>query len=295
MSLMLLPVVNALAPVTAGVGIGWWWTRSGRALDAAALTPLMINIGTPCLIFAALARVQIAPEAFAASALAATAALAAVALAGALLLRLLGLEVRTFFASVAFPNAGALGLPVAWYGLGPEGFAHAVVFYALSSIGNFVVGQAVAARGAGWAALLRMPLLWAALGGAAVSAGGIELPRAVMNVVEVMGAMSIPVMLLLLGAALARLEVGGLGRASLVAALRFGCGLAIGLAVALAFGLEGPARIALILQSAMPVSLYSYVFAQRFGNAPEEVAGAVMVSSLAGAVSIPLLLAALAG
>ena len=295
MPIVLLPVVNALAPVTAGVGIGWWWTRSGRALDAAALTPLMMSIGTPCLVFAALARVHVAPEAFAASALAAAVALAAVALAGALMLHLLGLEVRTFFASVAFPNAGALGLPVAWYGLGPEGFAHAVVFYALSSIGNFVVGQGVAARGAGLAALLRMPLLWAALGGAAVSAFGIALPRAVTNSVEVMGAMSIPVMLMLLGAALARLEVGGLRRASLVAALRFGCGLLVGLGAAQVFGLEGAARIALVLQSAMPVSLYSYVFAQRFGNAPEEVAGAVMVSSLAGAVSIPLLLAALTG
>lgn len=295
MSLVLLPVVNALSPVLAGAGLGWWWTRSGRPLDTAALTPLMMSVGTPCLVFGALARVHITPEAFAASALAATVALAAVALAGALLLRVLGLDVKTFFASVAFPNAGALGLPVAWYGLGPEGFAHAVVFYALSSIGNFVVGQTVAAQGAGWSALLRMPMLWAALGGAAVSAGGIALPQAVLNAIELIGTMSVPIMLLLLGAALGRLAVGGLARSGLVAAIRFGCGLAVGLGVATAFGLEGPARMALILQSAMPVSLHSYVFAQRFGNAPEEVAGAVMVSSLAGALSIPLVLAGFGG
>ncbi len=292
MSLVLLPVVNALSPVVAGAGLGWWWARSGRSLDSAALTQFMMSVGTPCLVFGALARVHIAPEAFAASALAATVALVGVALVGALLLRALGLDVKTFFASVAFPNAGALGLPVAWYGLGPEGFAHAVVFYALSSIGNFVVGQAVAAQGAGWSAVLRMPMLWAALGGAAVSSGSIVLPQALLNAIELIGAMAVPVMLLLLGGALSRLAVASLGRAGLVAGLRLGCGLAVGLGVATAFGLEGPARMALILQSAMPISLFSYVFAHRFGNAPEEVAGAVMVSSLAGALSIPLVLAA---
>lgn len=293
MTLAMLPVLNALSPVLAGVGLGWWWTRSGRAFDASMLTPLMINVGTPCLVFGALARVRIAPEAFAASALAASAALVLVALVGALLLRVLRLDVKTFFASVAFPNAGAVGLPVAWFGLGPEGFAHAAVFYTLSSIGNFVLGQAVAARGADWSTLLRMPLVWAALAGAVVSAADVALPQALLNVVEVMGAMAVPVMLMLLGASLSRLAVPGVVRASLVAGLRLGCGLLVGLGVALAFGLEGPARMALILQSAMPVSIYSYVFAQRFGNAPEEVAGAVMVSSLAGTLSIPLLLAAL--
>lgn len=292
MSLPILPVLDALAPVVVGTAAGWLWARSGRGLDSAGLTTLLTNLGTPCLIFAGLARAQLAPEALATTALASVLSLTLVALLAVPALRLCGLPVRTFFASVAFPNAGNLGLPIILFGLGEAGFAHAIVFFAFSSIGNFLVGQAVAAGGLGLGALLRMPLVWAALGGIAVSLLGVPLPRAVLGSLELLGAMTIPLMLLLLGASLAQLRLARIGSALAVAGLRFGIGLGVGLGVAWGCGLEGTARAVLILQSAMPISLFSYVFAHRFGNAPEEVAGAVMVSSLAGALSIPLVLAA---
>jgi hypothetical protein len=295
MTASLLPVLTALAPVLAGTLLGWLWVRSGRTLDAGGLTPVIAAIGAPCLVFGALARAELAPEALARTGVAAALTLGLTALAAVPALRLCGLPMRAFFASVVFPNAGNLGLPVALYGLGEEGFAHAVVFFAFSSVGNFVVGQTVAAGGVSWMSVLRMPLLWASLGGIGVSLAGVALPRPVAASIELLGAMTIPLMLLLLGAALARLRVAGLRRAATAALLRLAGGLAIGLLVAWATGLEGTARAALILQSAMPISVFSYLFAQRFGNAPGEVAGAVLLSTLAAVVTTPLLLAALAG
>jgi malate permease and related proteins len=291
----ILPVVNALAPVVVGITTGWLWARSGRRLDAAGLTQLLTTLGTPCLIFAGLARARLTPEAVATTAVAAILALALIALLGAVALRLLGLSVRTFFASVAFPNAGNLGLPIALFALGDEGFAHAIVFFAFSSIGNFLVGQAVAAGGLGIGALFRMPLVWAACGGILVSLLGIPLPRPLSGSLELLGAMTIPLMLLLLGSSLAQLKLASGGRAAIVAALRFGIGLGVGIVVAWGVSLEGTARATLILQCAMPISLYSYLFAQRFGNAPEEVAGAVLVSTLLAALTVPLVLAVLMG
>lgn len=295
MSLAILPVLDALAPVVIGTAAGWLWARSGRGLDSAGLTALLTNLGTPCLIFAGLARAQLSPEALAATALASVLSLALVALLAVPALRACGLSVRTFFASVAFPNAGNLGLPIILFGLGEAGFAHAIVFFAFSSIGNFLVGQAVAAGGLGLGALLRMPLVWAALGGIAVSLLGIQLPRAVLGSLQLLGGMTIPLMLLLLGASLAQLKLASIGRALAVAGLRFGIGLGVGLGVAWGCSLEGTARTVLILQSAMPISLYSYLFARRFDNAPEEVAGAVLASTLFAAVTVPVLLVLLLG
>jgi hypothetical protein len=50
-------------------------------------------------------------------------------------------------------------------------------------------------------------------------------------------------------------------------------------------------RAVLILQCANPVAVYNYLFAQKWNNQPEEVAGVVVLSTLVSVATIPLLLA----
>ena len=64
----------------------------------------------------------------------------------------------------------------------------------------------------------------------------------------------------------------------------------VGLAVAHLYRLDGTARAVLILQSAMPVAVFNYLFAARWNNQPDEVAGAVVASTLASIVTVPVLL-----
>ena len=87
-------------------------------------------------------------------------------------------------------------------------------------------------------------------------------------------------MLLSLGVALARLRIAGLGRAATMSALRLVLGFAVGLAVATALGLQGTVRGVVILESAMPVAVFNYLWAVRYQTAPEEVAGMVLGSTV---------------
>ena len=48
--------------------------------------------------------------------------------------------------------------------------------------------------------------------------------------------------------------------------------------------------VRLLLQCAMPVAVNNYLFALRWNNNPEEVAGTVVVSTLASVVTLPALL-----
>jgi predicted permease len=102
--------------------------------------------------------------------------------------------------------------------------------------------------------------------------------------------MTVPLMLLMLGSSLNLLKVGAFWRAALVSSIRLGCGAAIGIAVAALFGLSGRMKAVLILQCANLVAVYNYLFAQRWNNQPEEVAGVVVLSTLFSIVTIPLLL-----
>ena len=68
-------------------------------------------------------------------------------------------------------------------------------------------------------------------------------------------------------------------------------GFAIGWFTAWLFGLEGVARGVLIIESAMPVAVLNYLFAARYGNQPQEVAGLVVISTLLAVLLLPLFLA----
>jgi predicted permease len=90
--------------------------------------------------------------------------------------------------------------------------------------------------------------------------------------------------------------LGGLHTKSFRFALGWGTArLAIGFFVALAvaeiFGLEGVARGVLILQGTMPAAIFNYLFAARYDRDPDDVAGIVLMSTIVGALLLPVLVA----
>jgi predicted permease len=290
---MLDVVLSSVLPVLCAIMLGFLLVRLGYALDSKVLTPIVVDIGTPCLIVSTLLKAAITPEAFATVALASCVAIAAFAAIGATVLWILGLRLRTYLPSIAFPNAGNLGLPLALYAFGPEGLGYAIVFFAISSIGNHSIGQTLAAGTVNWKALARMPMLYAITIGLVGSYFQITPPTWVANTLGLIGGLAIPVMLLMLGGTLARLQVATLSRAIGLSALRIGAGAVVGVIVTNLFGLTEPARAVLILQCAMPVAVYCYLYAERWECDPEEVAGLVFLSTAASIVTVPLLLGVL--
>lgn len=288
---MLLLIASVVLPILITVGIGFVWTCLGYKLESRDLTALIADVATPCLVVSTFQTSRLSFEAFTAVAAAATTAIALFACAGALLLRTSRLRIRTFLPSIAFPNAGNLGLPLSLYAFGPEGLGYAIAFFSISSVANYTFGQAIAAGKANWRGLLRLPLLYAVAIGIALSFWGIDLPAPIAKTLALIGNLTVPLMLLMLGASLSRLKVASFGRAAAVSAFRIGGGALIGLLVATLFDLSGAMKAVLILQSANPVAVYNYLFAQRWNNEPEEVAGVVVLSTVASIVTIPLLLA----
>ena len=69
--------------------------------------------------------------------------------------------------------------------------------------------------------------------------------------------------------------------------------MAAGFVLSSAFGFSGPERVAFVLQCAMPVAVYNYLFAQMYNNDPEDVASLVIVSTVLSVVTTPILLAVL--
>ena len=283
-------IFSVVVPILITVSIGFAWTRLGYRLNSKELTALISDVATPCLIINTFQETRLSSDAFLSLALATGTAIILFICVGALLLWILSLRIRTFLPSIAFPNAGNLGLPVSLYAFGTEGLGYAIAFFSMSLVANFTLGQAIAAGQANWRGLIRLPILYSVAIGILLSLSGATLPQWAKTTVGLIGDMTIPLMLLMLGSSLSLLKVTAFWRAALVTSIRIGFGAAIGITVAAVFGLTGSMRAVLILQCANPVAVYNYLFAQRWNNQPEEVAGVVVLSTLFSIVTIPLLL-----
>jgi predicted permease len=284
-------VLSVVLPIVLTVAVGFVWSRLGRTLGSKDLTALVSDVATPCLIVSTFQTSRLSFDAFAAMAGATATAILLFASIGALILWLAGLRIRTFLPSISFPNAGNLGLPVSLYAFGQEGLGYAIAFFSIGSVANYTLGQTIAAGKANWAGLARLPILYAVALGIALAFWDVRLPDWAATTIGLIGNLTVPIMLLMLGASLSQLEVSDFGRAFFVSLVRLALGAAVGIGVAAAFGLGGTLKAVLILQCANPVAVYNYLFAQRWDNEPEAVAGVVVISTLLSLLTIPLLLA----
>lgn len=284
---VLLPIVF---PILATTLIGFLWASFGYHINSKDLTALIADVATPCLIVSTFQATRLPFDALVSIAAAAGTCIALFAIVGGLLLFAIGLPVRTFLPSLSFPNAGNLGLPLALYAFGTEGLGYAIAFFSMSSIANHTLGQAITAGRANWLGLLRLPILYATALGIGLSYFEWELPAFTQSTIALIGDMTVPLMLLMLGSSLRQLRIAAFWRSATVSCIRVGMGLLVGVVVAWLFGLSGSMRAVLILQCANPVAVYNYLFAQRWNNQPEEVAGVVVLSTLLSILTIPLLL-----
>lgn len=279
-----------VAPLFVGAGIGYGWGRLGRPYDVDLVTSLVFLFGAPCLVFATLTGVEVGLEALGEIALAAALALACFLAVGALALKALGLPYHSFLPAVSLPNAGNMGLPLCLFAFGERGLALAIGYFAVSAATQFTVGVRIASGTLPPGRLARTPLLYALAISLVFMLTGTRPPAWVANATGLIGDMTIPLMLITLGVSLARLRVTSFRRSLALSLLRLGMGLVVGLALAQALGLEGVSRGVLIIQSAMPVAVFNYLFAQRFAREPEEIAGMVLLSTTISFVTVPALL-----
>ncbi|PWC34084.1 AEC family transporter [Azospirillum sp. TSO35-2] len=279
-----------LAPVFLVAAIGYGWNRADLPYDSAFITTFAVNVSSPCLVFSALTRLHLPAGVMAEMAVAATLCMGVTALLSVPLLLATRLSLRVYLPAMAFPNAGNLGLPVCLFAFGESGLSLAVLFYAVMSVGQFTLGPAMAAGRFDLGVIARTPTIYAVAVAVAIQLTGAALPNWIGNTATLLGNCAVPLMLLSLGVALSKLRLSGAVRALSMSAFRLAGGFAVGLLVIWAMGLTGPIRGVVLVQSSMPVAVFNYLWALRYGNAPEDVAGMVLGSTAMAFVALPALL-----
>ncbi len=285
-----LTVVNITAPVFLLAAIGFAWVRLGFEYRVAFVTRLAMTLSVPCLIFTSLMKTEIDPKALADLSLAALSAYVVVMVVFFALVKLGRLDVQTYLAPLIFGNTGNLGLPLALFAFGEVGLGYAIVVFAIMAILSFTIGIWMVAGAGSFSRILKEPLVGATILGALFLWQGWETPLFLTNTLDLLGQIAIPVMLITLGVAVARLETKAIGQAVVLAILKVVICVAAAWGAAVFFALEPVAAGVLIVQVATPVAVTSYLLAEKYGADAKPVAGLVVVSTLFSVITLPLIL-----
>ncbi len=284
-------VLQIVTPVFVLAGIGFIWVRAGFEYRVEFVTRLAMTLAIPCLIFESLVRTEIRAENLVATIWACSVGYGLLTVVFFALVRLARLAVRTYLAPLIFGNTGNLGLPLAYFAFGQEGLDYAIVSFAFMAVYSFTFGIWIVAGGGSVLKLFREPMVPATLLGAAFIVLEWDVPDLVLNTLELIGQMAIPLMLITLGVALARLKLSKLRLALSLSLVRVVVCVAVAVLAGSLFSLTRVPLAVLVLQLSTPVAITAYFLAEKYGVNAEEVAGFVIVSTMLSVVTIPLTLA----
>ena len=283
-------LLNIIAPVVVTAGIGFFWAKTGRAFHTDTVTGLVTNVGSPMLIFSTLVKLDMELGAFLEFAMFAALSALAFCIIGVITLKLCRLNIRNYLPGLMFPNTGNMGLPLCFFAFGEAGLALAIAVFTVFSTLQFTFGIWLSSGVSSPGQLIRTPLIYAVVLGLGLKALSFPVPLWIINTTELIGSLTIPLMILALGVSLASLSVNHIRLATGLSVLRLAMGFAVGYGLAALFGLEGVERGVLILECSMPVAVFNYLFSLRYDRAHSHVAGMVLISTLLSFITLPALL-----
>jgi hypothetical protein len=280
-----------VAPVYLCVAAGYLWAVLGRRYDVELITDLIFNVGAPCLVFSSFVAMRIEPARMLEMAVATVAALVCFAAIATPILKLTGRPLTSFLSPMIFGNTGNMGMPVSLFAFGEDGLALGVCFFATTAFAQFTVGIWLWSGTLSLRSLVANPLAISVVLSVVVLTAGIDVPGWMSRTTQVLGNFTIPLMQFTLGVTLGRLALSAIPQSVALSVLRIGMGVSVGVALSHALGLEGIVRGVFIVDCAMPVAVFNYLMAERYGRTPAEVASVVVMSTLISLVTLPLVLA----
>jgi hypothetical protein len=196
----------------------------------------------------------------------------------------------------AFGNTGNYGLPLVSFAFGQEALAFATLNFVTTSLLFNTVGVLIASLGhmdikTAMSGLFKVPTVYAVILAILLNSFHLILPLPLSRTVDLAANASIPVMIILLGLELSRVQWSHSFRAvGLSAGLRLLAGPAIGLLLALLFGMKGAVRQGNVTEASMPAAVTTIVLATEYGLDPSLVTAMVYIGTLLSPLTLTPLL-----
>jgi len=286
---MLGQILSTMLPVFLITGCGALYGRYRRP-DIKGLNVLNMELFVPLLVFSVLADQQAPLQEYARLALGATVVVLGSGIVLYPLARALRLNLKTFLPPMMFNNSGNMGIPVLLLAFGDAALPAAIVLFIVEMLLHFSVGLYMLDPHTSLIQRLKLPIVFACVAGLVVNLSGIALPDTLLESMNMLGEVCIPLMLFALGVRMLDIDFNDwkLGLLGAIACPASGLLLAWPLIVVL--DLPDLQAASLWVFAALPPAVLNYMVAEQYQQEPHTVASLVLLSNLGSLVVIPIVL-----
>ncbi|MCR8914388.1 AEC family transporter [Marinobacter panjinensis] len=286
---MLAQILSTMLPVFLIAGCGALYGRY-RTPDIQGLNTLNMELFVPMLVFAVLADQQAPLQEYTSLALAATVVVLGSGIVLYPVARVLNLNLKTFLPPMMFNNSGNMGIPILVLAFGEAALPAAVVLFVVEMLLHFTVGIYMLDPHTSIFRRLRLPVIMASIAGLAVNFGGVPMPQWLLETLNMLGGVCIPLMLFTLGVRMLDVDFGDWKLGILGAIACPASGLILAWPMIAILDLPGLQVAALWVFAAMPSAVLNYMLAEQYQQEPEKVASLVLISNLGSIVVMPIVL-----
>ncbi len=297
-SALLTTFADNLLPILLVGGAGFLIGKT-LSVDSRSLGRVVFYVFSPILVFNLLLHTQLRSDQIAATMLYTVLVALVVGVVAFLIGTVLRFERPVLMALVitaAFGNTGNYGLPLVSFAFGQEALAFATLNFVMSVVMFNTAGVLVASLGhmdlkTAALGVFKVPAVYAVLLAGALNTFHLVLPTALERTVELASNGSIPVMIILLGLELSRVQWSHSVRAvGLSAGLKLLAGPAVGFLLAALFGFQGAARQGNVIETAMPAAVTTTVLATEYGLDTSLVTAMVFIGTILSPLTLTPLL-----
>lgn len=286
---VILQTLQTVIPVFSIILVGYAIGRI-KKLDIQTLIDVIVYISAPCLIFSSIASSDINLTDFTTIAGAALAIILIMALLVFLLLKLTNSDKKGLYLPMVFGNTSYLGYPVALFAFGMEGLSRAVVYDMMNSLVIFSLGIYIVHHKNEIQEAFKVPLLYAVVIGLVFNLLKIPIPEVIFTPIEMIGMVTIPLALLVLGYKLTEIKISDTKIALLASVFRLLGGFLVALLIIKLLSIDGLVKNIIVLQAAMPSAVMAMILSAKYERDASLVASVVFITTVLSMLSILLIL-----
>ena len=285
-----LKLFEVLFPVFFIIAIGYFIGKKNPKLDTDFITNFAGNIGSPAMVFYSITTTGITFSIFIEYFWYSLIAILGFSLTGIIFLKFLKKDLITELPPFILPNTGNMGIPICLFAYGSQGLGIAASISSLIILLHFTLGVFLADRKFDFKILIKNPPFYAIIFSVSFLYFDLEMPKAIINLTELLTYTAIVLILMSLGIALTKLKVFSLTNSIISSIGRVIIGPIIGFIIIIYFDLSGFGAGVILIQSAMPSAILNYLIGSMYSpkEIVDNIASTIVVSTLMSFITVPL-------
>jgi len=308
------PILQAVFPSFTIALLGYIYSVKDNSLDMKSIANLIYYLFSPCLVFSSLAKRSFQFQEFFMLGISVVILIFSMMFITMIYMKISGIGQKGFYLPIIFMNTGNIALPMSLFLYGNEGLSKAIIFHLINVMFLYSMGIFMVSKKTDLKEFLKIPFLHAAILGVIIATVDIPVTDNIRNyflllgkALEIIGNGAVPLLIFSLGYSLKRTRLADLKHGMIGAAMRIIIGPAIAFGLVALYRYIGWAPIEkgydlvlfsdlrttesiIILMGSMPAPITSFLLNEKFDNCPEKAASMVFIGTLAGVITIPLIL-----